>query len=359
MKIVFLNLYSGLNNRGAENFAHGLAQRLGERHQVMLISGANVTLPKVKAIVISAPMFQPTQGFVGPFLDLLGKRFFLDRANLSVLLFTLRSLPMLWREKFEVIIPLNGFWQVLICRTLTLFFGGKILITGHSGPGWDERWNLYLGPDVFVATTEPTAEWARKTAPWTKVVTIPYGVDLDEFSQARPVKLPLEKPVILCPAAAVEYKRVDLAIRAVALLRQGSLLHLGKGPLIGSISALGAKLLGPKRFATFSVESKLMPTYYKASDLVVLPSAAQENSPLVFLESLAAGKAILTTDTPRNRWILEEAGVFVNPEDVSSFAQAITRVLSHPKAREIIKNQAGRFDWNKIAKEYGKTIETI
>ena len=41
MKIAFLNIYSGVNNRGAESFAHELAIRLGEKHQEKFYRGAD------------------------------------------------------------------------------------------------------------------------------------------------------------------------------------------------------------------------------------------------------------------------------------------------------------------------------
>ena len=338
MKIAFLNIYSGVNNRGAESFAHELAIRLGEKHQMKFYRGADYG---VKVI-------QPEHNVNNPL-----KRLFLDPASLSVLQFTRKILPELHREKYDWIIPMNGFWQVFLCKTLH----SKILITGHSGPGWDERWNLYLKPDVFIATTEPTAKWAKKTCPWTRVEVIPYGIDIDTFFKAKPVKLDLERPIILCPAAAVDYKRIDLAIRAVAKLEKGSLLHLGAGPKLEDIRKLGDSLLG-KRFMTRSIDYKDMPSYYAAADIVTLPSSSQENSPMIFLESLAAGKVCVATDAPRPRWILGDAGVFVDPGNMEAYAKAIEVALSR-KDNEVIKRQAEKYSWEKIIEEYEKLLSAF
>src|SRR5690606_11826382 len=89
------------------------------------------------------------------------KRWFVDEAGLEILKFSLSHIKTIWKEKPDWVIPMNGFWQLLILKCIQPVLGYKILITGHSGPGWDERWNLYLKPDVFVASTGPAAEWAK------------------------------------------------------------------------------------------------------------------------------------------------------------------------------------------------------
>lgn len=337
MRIAFLNLYSGVNNRGAESFAHKLGLLLiAKGYQVDFYTGKQV----------EAQIIQPEHNVKNPL-----KHLFLDPPSLAVLLFTLKILPSLWKKKYAWIIPMNGFWQVFLCKFI---FKSKILITGHSGPGWDERWNLYLKPDLFVATTEPTAQWARKTCRWTKIVTIPYGIEIGEWSKAKPAKLDLEKPIILCPAAAVEYKRVDLAIYAVAKLKKGSLLYFGTGPLLSPLKSLGEKLLG-KRFLNLAVSYKEMPKYYAACDLVTLPSSSQENSPMTFLEAMAVGKMMVATDAPRPRWILGEAGIYIDPTDTSAYAAALQQAAAF-KDKKVIALQAQKYSWDKIIREYEKLL---
>lgn len=343
MKIAFLNLYSGINNRGAESFAHELAGQLAKKNQVDFYSGGNVNIKSVQNIVLNTKIAQPTNSL--SFLKLL----FLDGAALSVLKFTLKVFPELWGGNYDWIIPMNGFWQVLLCK---LIVRSKLLITGHSGPGWDEKWNLWLKPDVFVATTEPTANWAKKISPWTKIVTIPYGID--EYKNVLPVNLDLEKPVILCVAAAVPYKRVDLAIKAVAKLKKGNLLYLGTGPLLPELKALGEKLLG-KRFLTLAVGYEQMPSYYQSSDVITLPSSSQENSPMVFLEAMAAGKMTVTTDAPRSRWTLGEAGIFVDPTDTQAYADALQQAIDS-KSQDIIHTQAKKYSWGTILGKYEELL---
>ena len=349
MKIAFLNIYSGINNRGAESFAHELAGRLSEKNEVLFLKADKKTW-------LAQPQHSTS----------LLKRFFLDSASLSVLLFSLRQLPILLREKPDVMIPMNGFWQLLLCKLIAIFTDSKIVVVGHSGPGWDEMWNLFLNPDVFVATTEPTANWAKKVCSWTRVETIPYGIDLATFSRPGLAKtaaklrleLELEKPIILCPAAAVAYKRIQLAVEAVAMMDRGSLLHLGKGPLAQEIEKQGVKKLGKKRFRSTVVSPEVIPEFYAAADLVTLSSTAQENSTMVFLEAMAASKFVVTTDAPRARWILGEAGVFTNPDNIDAYAEAINSTLKR-KWGKPQQDQIEQFSWDKIGKMYENLLQDI
>lgn len=307
MKIAFVNIYRQ-NARGAESFSEQLAKKLSESNEVVWFG------PDKKTLIV-----QPDHQ-----INFL-KRVFLDKASLSVLFFTLKILPGLIKENPDIIIPMNGFWQLLFCKLLLK----KTIVTGHSGPGWDERWNLYLKPSFFVATTEPTARWAKKTCPWTKVVTIPYGIDPAKFKNVKPIKLSQKRPIFLCPAANVPYKQVHLAKAAVEALGKGSLLHIGHG-------------------APLAVPPEQMPQYYKACDVVTLPSKAQENSPMVFLEAMAAGKMSVVTDSERNRWILESSGVYVDPHNTEEYANALNLALT----KKPDPDNLSRFSWEIVVKKY-------
>lgn len=359
MKITFINLYSGSNNRGAESFTHELAERLAPSHVVKFYSAAPVkSFQRVKNIEIKSKTVPPSEILPANSIRALFKLLFLDPPAISVLVFSLKVLPKIIRDKPDIIVPMNGFWQVVMCKIVQIVTGSKILITGHSGPGWDEKWNLYLKPDVFVATTGPTGEWAKKNCSWTKIVLIPYGVDINKFMNARYVKLNLEKPIVLCPAAAVEYKQVPLAIEAVSAMEKGSLVHLGAGPERDKISDLGLKKLGSRRFLTKQVSTEEMPAYYQAADIVTLPSSFQENSPMVFLEAMATGKFVVTTDAPRPRWILGPAGRYIDPQDTQQYSQILSD-SARIKDNTDVKKQAEKFSWDKIIVEYEKLINEL
>jgi len=346
VKIAFLNLYAGGAERGAETFSEALADRL-KQHKVVWYKGYSQETPQHQ--------------FPKNILQSLLKRCFFDRANRAVLWFSLKTLSTLRKQNFDVVVPMNGFWQVLLIKLFQPLAKYRILIIGHSGPGWDERFNLYLHPDVFVATTQPAYEWAKRICPWTRVELIPYAVSGTKFKATKPVKVPLKKPIILCPAALVPYKRIELAIEAVAGIKGASLLVLGQGPLEGKLRSLGKTELGNRFFLT-SVSYDRMPAYYAACDLVSLPSDPQENSPMVFLESLAAGKLVVTTDTPRHRWMLEKAGIFCDPKNQERYKKALQQALDireDPQTKQVIAQAFKKFRWEGVLADYLRIIESL
>lgn len=347
MKIVFLNLYSGKIERGAESQAHQLAEQLREKYKVTFLKGNSA---KVSQHQFAGNLFQRWFN---------RKRWFVDEAGLAILGFTLKQIPILLKQKPDWVIPMNGFWQVLLLKLLQPFVGWKILIVGHSGPGWDERWNLYLKPTVFVASTKPTLEWARSICTWTTSVLIPYGINPEDFKATRSnrtVFKPLKNPIVLCPSALVDYKRVDLAIQAVAKTKDLSLVVLGKGPLKKELQQLGKKLLGNDRFLLTSLSYDQMPSAYTQADVITLPSSPQENSPMVYVEALAAGKPVVATDAPRVKWTLESHGMYVDPTNIDQYTVALTTasLQKQDKPRALDK-----FTWLKVKKQYTKVLESL
>jgi glycosyltransferase involved in cell wall biosynthesis len=294
----------------------------------------------------------PENKFAGSLTHRIAKRLFLDKPGREVLGFTLGQIEQIRQIKPDIVIPLNGFWQLLVLKILQPFLGFKIIVIGNSGPGWDERWNLYLHPNTFVATTGPTLSWAQKTCPYTKSVLVPYAVDLSTSSSQLPAPSSLKNlshPIVLCPAALVPYKRIDLAIKAVAKLSNASLIVLGQGPLETELKKIGQDLL-EDRFLLTSCKPEEMPSFYQAADVITLPSAPQENSPMVLIEALAAGKPIVTTDTPRNRWMLQNDAIYTDPENIDNYRDDLKIALTQkPKIHPETLN---RFSWSTILKQY-------
>src|SRR5271169_6758975 len=78
-----------------------------------------------------------------------------------------------------------------------------------------------------------------------------------------------------------------------------------------------------------------------ACDLFMFPSA-YEAMPMALLEAMAAGMAIVASDIPANREVLQDAGILV-PPDPQEFSHAAQRLLSDTcYARELARKAAGR-----------------
>jgi len=229
--------------------------------------------------------------------------------------------PFLWR-RFDTVIPTNGRVQVLLAR----LFCKRIIVFGHSGPGADDKWNLWCSPDVFVAFSLYQAKWAERFKyPWTKVKIIPHAVDTEIFKPDNNVKKTTE---VLCVAANHPNKRVDLVKKAW-----------------NDVMVVGS---GQKR----EVKYQEMPKIYNQVKVFCFVPWAREAFGLVFLEALACNLPIVTIDDPIRREIVGDAGIFVkDPQNTKELSEAIKLALK-TDWRDKPRKQSEKFSWSKIVRQY-------
>ncbi len=283
MKIAILSFYSGRLIRGAETWAENFQKNLQDKISVEIISGWK------------------------------------------------SYLPFFWKNA-DVVVSVNGRVQVLIARLATWITRKPLVIWGNSGPGADDKWNLLCCPNIFVVLSESQREWANKyKLPWTKIKLMHHAVDTKEFFPD--INTPKENDV-LCIAADVPAKRVNLVEDAMKLLPKLKFLHVGKNSVHTKYSEL--------------------PNIYRKSKVFCMVPVPWESFGLVFLEAMASGLPIVTMDDPIRREIVGPAGIYVkNPENAQELADAITRALK-TDWKNIPREQAEKFSWNKTALEYEK-----
>lgn len=309
MKILFLNRYQEITARGAEIFVLELAKRLSKKYRVDIFSGKKAD-----------------------------------------------SIKEVLKGRYDIVIPINGRLQSLRISIARLISNYKMLITGHSGIGRDDIWNIAVcKPDVFVALTEAAANWARNWAWGSKVVKIPNGIDLDKFSpNGEKLKLDLPKPIILSVGALVWYKHHERVIRTVNRLGFGSVLIVGEGDDGKGLESEGKKLLG-NNFKILSIPYTDMPKVYRAADLFTLPSWDREAFGIVYLEAMASGIGVVAPDDLSRREIVGNGGLFVNVEDNLKYAESLKKALTINWLKRS-RTQAEKYSWDKIANIYEKLM---
>ncbi len=329
MNMALLNICQDDVNRGAETYVSELSKRLQKNHDVDILSGKKTLLKR------------------WPILW----RLFLDPQSLAIAWFTLKKLPQIWRDKYDITIPLNGGWQPAFIRLATWFYGGKMVIAGQSGMGWDDRNNLWSFPNVFIALSSKALRWAKRANPLVKSKYIPNGVDLKKFNPlGSKYKTKLEKPIILCVGALTSSKRIDLTIKAVAKLKNVSLLVVGNGDTEGKLKDLGKKLLG-NRFQLTQAPFEKMPEIYRVADIFTLVPEGSEAFGIVYAEALATNLPIVAIDDEQRKEIIGDAGMFVDPTDIEEYSKKLNMTLKKEWGDKPRK-QAEKFDWDKIASKY-------
>lgn len=346
MHLAILSFFQQYAQRGVETYVNNLLKYLKQDFQINLID---------------TPInpYQNTKRFL--------RKLYLDSTSLNIKEATKKALKKLDSNPPDLIYPLNNGWQSLLCKKFCLARKTKLILAGHSGPGWDDKFNLKLNPDVFIAFSKTQARWAKKINNKVLVKQIYHGVDLNQFKPGKSsISLKLQKPIFVCVSALSPQdrggetaKNIDLTIRAIAKLSQGSLLLIGKGMDSTRIENFGNSLLGPNRFTRLSVSHNIINQYYCSADAFTLVSSTSESFGLVFLEALACNLPVITTDDALRREIIAGAGVFVkNPNDPKEYTQALTSALK-TKWDNLPRQQAQKFDLKKSINQYINLFKSL
>jgi glycosyltransferase involved in cell wall biosynthesis len=183
----------------------------------------------------------------------------------------------------------------------------------------------------------------------TPVVVIPNSFD------APSVPAVPRRDRILVVTRMVERKGVQHLVEAMAGLETGwELCIAGDGPYLPTVKQLAQERGVPATFLGF-VGREDLPALYGSAKIFVFPSL-QENFPMVLLEAMSAGCAVVTSTVPGCAEVAGDAGVLVEPGDVSGLRRALARLLADEDAVAQLGRKglerAARFAPERILRQY-------
>ena len=201
-----------------------------------------------------------------------------------------------------------------------------------------------------------------------KISVIRNGVDIGFIRRIKPLKLD-GGPSIVFVGHLIYRKGVDILLESFRVLCSrcdlNPRLHVvGSGPLEEWCRKyVSSHNLSEKVRFWGSVDELLKFRILKGADILVLPSR-YENLPIVLLEGMAAGKAIVATRVGGVGEIFEHGvnGLLVTPSSIA-VAEAL-RIMCENRSliEEYGKNNeraALNFDWKKIAEFYVKLYRMV
>jgi glycosyltransferase involved in cell wall biosynthesis len=218
--------------------------------------------------------------------------------------------------------------------------------------------------DRIVVLSEYSAAKVRKVhgSVRSPIAVVPGGVDTDQFSpnggrhaaRAR-LHLPAEGPLLVSVRNLVPRMGLDNLLSAMPKVLwtfpRARLVLAGAGPLRRALEAQAARLGVADRvtFAGF-VPEELLPDYYRAADLAVLPTRALEGFGLATIEALACGTPVLGTPVGATPEILAplEPGLLTEGVSPDELAAAIVRFLfAEPGdlSRRAREHVLSRYNW--------------
>jgi len=221
------------------------------------------------------------------------------------------------------------------------------------------RQGLYLALERALARITHTVinvsqtqdEEARRLGVARRSAVVVNGIDVDELRQRKVAQredlgLSQDSQVVGFVARFDPVKKHELLVEALALVTERHprvvLLLAGEGPEKARISRRAAEL--NVRMLASDGATAWSTNVYRSCDLYV-SSSAKEGLPLAPLEAMASELAVVATDVPGHRDVVEdgETGLLVPPDNAEQMAVAIASLLDDPeRRREMGKRGAER-----------------
>ena len=226
---------------------------------------------------------------------------------------------------------------------------------------WIER-VLARHCDVIVAVSEREAAEGRAVLAGAGYITLIHnGIDRAHFTPdgVRADRGP-GSPLLVCVGRLSEQKGQDVAIRAVARLRDSTarLRLVGSDSMGGErerLQALAGSLGVADRIEWRGQVADAAPEF-RAADVVIAPSR-WEGMSLVYLEAMACGAAMVVTDVSGSEAV-EGAGVIVPKDDPQALAEAIDALIADgTRRRQLGEAARERSDLYDLSSTMGRNLD--
>lgn len=338
-----------LGRAGAQSHLHQLASRLDRGHFT----------PEVCCLLRGGPLAD-SLGTLGVPVEELGVGRIYGPRGWAALFRLARRLR---RDRAQIV------HTYLVSANLFGSLAGRLagvpaVITSRRDMGFSRNWRLRLVEErlvnpfvdrVVAVCPAVAAETIRERGlDPRKVVTIPNGVDCEEWDPARysreevrsELGLAPDEPAIGVVASLSPVKGHADLLRAAALVlarRRARLVLVGDGPLRSELEAL-ARQLGVREQVVFAGVRGDVARLMRGFDLVTIPSHSEGLSNTL-LEAMAMARPVVATAVGGNSDVLRdgENGRLVPPRDPAALAAALLALLEAPEAAQRLGEAARRF----------------
>ena len=292
---------------------------------------------------------------------------------------------VLWRlQGYDLVhlhYPFFGTAELVAARRL---LAGPPVVLQYQmdvvGRGWLAyafRWHrraifpfiVKLADGIVVTTTDYAASsflGPQVAGSDSRVAVIPHGIDLNHLSpngdgESDRARLGITRRPLIFFLAQLDrthyFKGLHILFDALARIPQAALVVGGDGNMRREYEAR-AQSLGLADRVRFAgdISDEQLPSYYRAADVVVLPSVDRtEAFGLVLLEAMACGRPVVASRLPGVRTLVEEGrtGYLVDPGNAKDLAEKIERCAAETtvlgaNARRMVEE---RFNWDVIGRQ--------
>lgn len=261
----------------------------------------------------------------------------------------LHLVPALRRLRFDAL-HFHTPNPVGALAVLAAFRAEPVVVTHHSdivkqrllgGPATFAQSLLYRRAAALIAATPKHIEHSLALRRFeSKCRVIHFPIDALPYIATQPVwdeQLPADwqgEPLVLFVGRLVYYKGLEVLLDALRLTERARLAIVGVGPLKAALVER-AERLGITNRVKFldAVPEERLRSLYKSARFLVLPSVApSEAFGMVQLESMAAGRPVISTDLKSGVPYVNQHGItglIVPPSDPVALAGAMKALLEN------------------------------
>jgi glycosyltransferase involved in cell wall biosynthesis len=236
--------------------------------------------------------------------------------------------------------------------------------TGFFGPLWHRLFAILRGRKRWVSITQALVNILARDFHMGfsagEVVIAPNGVDLERFASlpdpvmARRQTGLQEAPTVMCTGHLYAGRGADLFLALAKSLPQAQFVWVGGRP--EDIETWRQRAESDNVTFTGFIPNRDLPLYQAAADVLLMPysrsimgssgsaDSAAVASPMKMFEYMAAGRAIVSSDLPVVKEVLNEKNaVFCEPENIRDWRLEIESLLGN-EARRIGLGERARGD---------------
>lgn len=221
-------------------------------------------------------------------------------------------------------------------------------------PTWKR---LVRSADAIISPSAYLRDLLQRSLP-APVTVVPYG-----FSPAAPIGVARRRRILFA-SRLFPRKGAQFLLDALAGLdlADWEVVIAGDGPMLEPLKAQAQRLGLPVQFPGF-VKGQALQELYASSAIFVFPSL-HDNFPVVLLEALSHGCAVITSDCTGMPEVVGEAGLLVRPHDIDGLRAAIARLMADAALRDELGARARRriaeLSWTRILDQhlelYGRVL---
>lgn len=374
---------------GAEVGIYEIFQRLGQRHEVRVITPRQpdrvLTQQAAPDEYFSDRSFEtcyfadrlnPSQ------LPLPGRiRNLLSPFSPSLLAATVRELrrfrPDVVNHHYALVCGLSLFVSQRLFRVPSvLSLVGRSDVLGPDASALRQRflWWVVRTAALVVPNSGYYLKWR---SPPDRVRIIPYGVDTERFRADRTgasvrdrLAIPADVPVLFALQRLATVKRTDVLIRAMpAILRRHPRTVLvigGKGPERAALRTLADELdLAEHVMITDYIPEGELADFFAMADVFTFHSTS-ETFGIVLAQAMATGTPIVSVASTSIPEVVDDGvtGTLVDPLDPEALAGAVSDLLSDGDRRRAYGRAAREkavryYSWDSVARQYEDAFESL